>query len=286
VVLTAPAARSERHARPLAAGRYGRRVTIALDFTTIPNFRDTGGVRTGDGHRVRTGLLYRSVALDAASDADLRTLSDLGIRTVFDLRTALEQERRPDRLPRGAQRVGLDLLIDSGEADPAALFALMEHPRRASAELRDGGSHRFYVATYHDLVRLPSARAGYARFLRTLADPTARPALVHCTTGKDRTGWAVATLLLLLGVSEEDVMAEYMLSDREVRRAFEHVVDAFVARGGLREVIEPLMSVQPAFLEAALEAVRAEYGSIEAYVGDGLGLDATTRTELRSAFLE
>ena len=253
---------------------------------SIPNFRDAGGLRTSGGRRVRTGLLYSSVALDAASDQDLRALDGLGIKTVFDLRTAMEQERKPDRLPDGARHVSLDLLVDSGEADPAALFALMEDPVRASIELADGGTQRFYVATYRDLIRLQSARDGYARFLRTLARPEARPALVHCTTGKDRTGWAVASLMLFLGVPEEEVKAEYMISDVEVRRAFAHVIDDFVAGGGIREVIEPLMSVHPTFLEAALETLHADYGSIDAYLSDGLGLEDEALEALRDAFLE
>lgn len=261
-------------------------MTIDLSTVAIPNFRDAGGLPTRDGGRVRTGLLYRSVALDAATDADLQALGALGIRTVFDLRTSMEQERRPDRLPAGAQHLALDLLVDSGEADPAALFALMEDPARASAELRDGGTHRFYLATYRDMIRLPSARAGFARFMRTLTLPEARPALVHCTTGKDRTGWAVASLMLFLGVPQEAVVDEYMLSDLQVRQAYSDVVDDFVRRGGAREVIEPLMSVRPAFLEAALGAMEEDYGTIEAYLSEGLGLEVEVLGALRAAFLE
>ncbi len=251
----------------------------------IPNFRDIGGHATTNGSRVRSGLLYRSVALDRANSDDLEALAGLGIRTVFDLRTAMEQERRPDRLPKGARHVALDLLMDSGEADPAAIFALMEDPPRASIELADGGTERFYVATYRDLIRLPSARAGYAKLYRTLAHRDGRPGLIHCTTGKDRTGWAVAALLLFLGVHPDDVLREYLLSDLEIRRAFGHVIDDFVARGGSREIIEPLMSVQPGFLGAALEAMIGEHDHIEGYFKVGLGLDEATLTALRSAFL-
>ncbi len=63
---------------------------------------------------MRTGLLYRSVALDRASEADLAALAGLGVLAVYDLRTAMEQERRPDRLPAGARHVPLDLLVDFG----------------------------------------------------------------------------------------------------------------------------------------------------------------------------
>lgn len=255
-------------------------------LASVPNFRDVGGQQASDGARVRTGLLYRSVTLSRASDDDLARLAELGVAMVFDLRTAMEQEHSPDRLPPGAEHVWLDPLADSGEADPAALFALMQDPPRASLEMAAGGTERFYMATYHDMVRLPSARVAFGRLYRRLAHADGQASLVHCTTGKDRTGWAVAALLLFLGVRADMVMREYLLSDAAVRAAYADVVDDFVARGGSREVIEPLMSVQPSFLEAALDAMLADYGSIEVYFGEGLGLDEQTRVALRSRFLE
>jgi protein-tyrosine phosphatase len=258
----------------------------ALALASIPNLRDVGGHPTVDGSRVRTGLLYRSVALSRASETDLAVLAQLDIGTVFDLRTAMEQEHSPDRLPRDAEHVSLDLLADSGEADPAAVFALMQDPPRASLEMADGATERFYIATYHDMVRLPSAQAAFGRLYRTLAHAGGRASLVHCTTGKDRTGWAVAALLLFLGVRADMVMREYLLSDAAVRAAYASVVDDFVARGGSREVIEPLMSVQPSFLDAALDAMHADHGSVEAYFSHGLGLDRPTRGALRARFLE
>lgn len=251
----------------------------------VANFRDVGGYEAVDGKRVRTGRLFRSVALDAATDEDLDALSELGLRTVFDLRTGMEQERRPDRVLAGARHLALDLLSDSGEADPAAMLALMDDPPRASVELGDGGTERFYGATYRDLIRVDSARAGYARFFRTLASPDGRPALVHCTMGKDRTGWAVASLLLFLGVRADTVMREYLISDAEIRRAFRHVIDDFVARGGTLDVVEPMMSVRPSFLDTAIEAMDADHASIEGYMREGLGLEDEVLEALREGFL-
>ena len=253
---------------------------------SIPNFRDAGGHQARDAMRVRTGLLYRSVGLSDAAEEDLRILGDLGVRTVFDLRTETERERQPDRLPPGARLVALDVLADSGEADPAEMFELMHDPPRASAEMAGGKTEAFYVAAYRDMVDLPSAKVAYAEMYRTLVDEDRRPALVHCTTGKDRTGWAVAALLLFLGVRADVVMHEYLLSDGEVRRAFRPAIDDFVARGGDRKVFEPLMGVQPSFLDSAIDRMHARHGSIEAYFSDGLGLDTNTLTSLRLTYLE
>ena len=260
--------------------------TTSTRLPGIPNFRDIGGHLTRDGWRVRTGLLYRSVALSRADAADLERLADLGIDTVFDLRTGMERDRNPDRLPTGSALVALDVLADSGEADPTAVFALMQDPPRASAEMANGGTDRFYLATYRDMIRLPSARAAYRQLYLELAGRDGGAALVHFTTGKDRTGWAVAALLLWLGVRADAVMREYLLSDAEVRLAFKPAIDDFVARGGDRQVFEPLMGVRPSYLDAAIDTMHAEYASVEAYFGDGLGLDAATLVALRLRFLE
>ncbi len=252
----------------------------------IPNFRDVGGHLTQDGQRVRSGLLYRSVDLASLDGETLEWLAGLGLRTVFDLRTAPERERRPSRAPGPAQVIVLDVLADSGQADPAAFYELMQDPPRASAELSDGASERFFVTTYRDLVALPSARAAFAQLYRELAVAGRRPALVHCTTGKDRTGWAVAALLGFLGVPAQAVMDDYLRSDAEIRAAFGFIVDDFVAQGGERSVIEPIISARPVYLEAALDEVGQRYGTLEGYLRDGLGLERDVLDALRSAFLE
>jgi len=257
----------------------------AVARPAIPNFRDVGGHLSSDGSRVRRGLLYRSVDPGRVDRAGTGFLAALGLRTVFDLRTAMERQRDAGSPPAGARLVELDVLADGGAADPAQLFELMQDPPRASAELARGGAERFFLSTYRDMVRLPSARTGFGKLLRSLARAEVRPALVHCTTGKDRTGWAVAVLLLALGVAADAVMDEYMLSDSEVRRAFKPFVDDFVARGGEREVIEPLVGVQPAFLQAAVDEMSATFGSLENYLSEGLGLEGRTLASLRRAFL-
>ena len=162
----------------------------------------------------------------------------------------------------------------------------MQDPPRASRELAGGGTEAFYLAAYRDFVRLGSARAGFAQLFRRLAQEQGAPALVHCTTGKDRTGWVVAVLLLFLGVRAEVVMHDYLISDAEVRSAYRSVMEDFVAHGGSRGVIEPLMSVQPSFLDAAIEVMHAEFGSVEGYFSEGLGLETATLDALRTRFLE
>src|SRR3990170_2858104 len=213
-------------------------------LASLPNFRDVGGHPTRAGGRVRTGLLYRSTALDRLAPEDSAALVRLGLRTVFDLRTEAERDSQPDRLPPGSQLVVVDVLHDAEGMHPARLKDLMTDARLASAELGGGTAERLFEGAYLDFVRLPSAREGFGRLFRELASAERRPALVHCTTGKDRTGWAVATLLLFLDVPMDVVRADYLRSGEEIMGAFGHVLDEFAARGGDPGVLLPMMEVR------------------------------------------
>jgi len=259
---------------------------IDLLSGALPNFRDLGGHPTADGGRVRTGLVYRSTDLGRLDPSAVAALGRLGIRTVFDLRTAAERERQPDRLPPGSAYVVADIAGDSRGRSPADFAALFEDPATATRALGGGRASTLFLDTYREFVHLESARAGYRRIFTDLAGGTSVPALIHCTTGKDRTGWAAAALLLFLGVPEEAVMEEYLRSGPLLVPVVQPLIDAFTARGGDPELVWPLLGVRPAYLEAAVGEARRLHGSIEGYVADGLGVDDHSRAALRATLVE
>jgi protein-tyrosine phosphatase len=261
---------------------------IPIETPAIPgvvNLRDVGGRAVTGGREVRTGVLYRSAELGRLGDGGGEAIVALGIRRVYDLRTRAERRLLPDLVPDGTRSIVLDILADSPDADPAALMRLLADPAAARARLGDGGTERFFIDAYRAFVALPSATAGFGRLFQDLAVAGHRPALVHCTTGKDRTGWAAAVLLMFLGVPERDVLDDYLLSNVMLRPAATRMLAEFAARGGDPELIRPLTEVRESYLDAALDEVRQRYGTIEAYVARGLGLDAAGRAELRRVFL-
>jgi protein-tyrosine phosphatase len=140
------------------------------------------------------------------------------------------------------------------------------------------------VEQYRAFVRLPSARAGYGTLFRDLAIESNRPALVHCIAGKDRTGWVAAALQLLLDVPEEAVMDHFLESRLHLGPLVEPIPNAFAARCSDPELFRPILDVRPSYLEAALDEIRAGYGSIERYFSVGLGVDDATQEALRTAF--
>jgi protein-tyrosine phosphatase len=255
-------------------------------IATLPNLRDVGGHTTAGGGRVRSGLLFRSTDLARLDDEGTAALVSLGIRSVFDLRTVAERDQGPDRVPPGATHVVMDVLRDSAGLTPAGMGAVLANPEAAERALGGGRAERLFIDAYREFVELPGARAAYGRLFLELARPERRPGLVHCTTGKDRTGWAVAVLLLALGVPEPVVMEEYLLSGPAIAALFAPHLAEFAGRGGNPDLVRPLLEVRPEYLGAGLAAMRAGYGTVEAYLAEGLGVDEQVRAALRQAFVE
>ncbi len=252
----------------------------------MPNLRDVGGWACKAGGRVRYGALYRSTGLGKLADADLPALAALGLRTVFDLRTADERADQPDRVPSAAEHVVADVMADAPEAKPAQLMAALSDPDAAGEMLSDGQGEAIFQQAYRGFVALPSARAAYQRFFVELAAKRRRPALVHCTTGKDRTGWACAALLMLLGVSDEDVMREYLLTNEQLLPALQPVFDRFRSKGGDPQLLLPVLGVRAEYLSASLDEMHTRFGTVEQYFADGLGLGPDVQSSLRDALIE
>ena len=119
-----------------------------------------------------------------------------------------------------------------------------------------------------------------------MAQDAHRPVLFHCTTVKDRNGWAAASTMLFLGVSKEDVLHDYLLTNRDLLPALQPVYERFRAAGGDPHLLDPVLGVERAYLEAALDEMHARFGSCEGYFADGLHIDAATQQRLREALIE
>lgn len=249
----------------------------AIPATTVANLRDLGGTPLAGGRTVRSGLVFRAGALDRYDPGGDPGVAALGIRTVVDLRTDAERAERPDRLPDGARLVVADALADAVSADGApAVAAQLRHvladPVTAEQRLGRGRAQELFAETYRGLVSSPSARAAYRTLLLELGAEDAGPLLFHCTAGKDRTGWGTTVVLSLLGAEASAIEREYLSVNAAVRQAFAPLIEGFTAQGGDPEIALAVIGVVPEYLTAALEEVSLRYGSMEAYVRDGLGV--------------
>ena len=250
---------------------------IELDHTL--NTRDLGGYRTEDGRQVRWGLLFRSDDLHQLDREDLEALEALGLRTVFDLRSAGERDDAEDRLPPQTAQVLLPILFPSMDPDVIARRILRGDASEGYFNDLLQRANRSFVLEHGDQL---------AALVNDLAEPGILPALFHCTHGKDRTGFASAFILSLLGVPWKTIQQDYLLSNVYLRSNTDRMA-RFIWLGSLfrisRANARDLLEVRAAYLESARSAVLEEYGSIADYVRT-MGVRDETLDRLRATLLE
>ena len=247
------------------------------------NTRDLGGYAVADGRRVKWGMLYRSDSLAELDEADVSILGELGLSRVTDFRSEEERQVAPDRLPRQTPPIVYRTVgVNNPALDVAELHRKFLAGELGSEELIALTDRRAYVSD-------EILRAKWGQWLRDMATPGALPQMFHCTAGKDRTGYAAALVLLALGVSREDVMRDFLLSNDYLQPRIEGGLAHFAANSEANidpQLLRQVLGVTPTSLTGAFDAMEARYGSIDAYIEDGLGVDADTRLRLQSLLLE
>lgn len=238
-----------------------------IEFERLHNFRDVGGYLTQDGRTVAWRRLYRSDSLAKLGGADWERFLTLGVRTVIDLRYAWEIEKK-GRVPDhdgiayhnfSVEHRPYDQTAMDPDVDPARLFA------DKHAEVANDGVRELRAS------------------IEVIASHGTVPVVVHCTTGKDRTGLVIALVLGLLGVSEDDIVADYALTELATER--------FVADWRADDRNPPLR--WPGYGRAPAKAMQlflselaSRHGSLQVYAREQLGVDDTLIAALKAQLLE
>ena len=254
----------------------GEGVVAATRFVNLQgarNFRDLGGYETQDGRRVRWGHVFRSDELTDLTDADVTLVGNMGIRVVCDLRSESRREAAPDRLPASNAPTTLNLDISGATSG-----------RRSSwTDWSDEGAEAQMAEGY--ALRIRRAGPLYGRMLDEMIGPDNRPFLFHCQAGKDRAGTGAALLLLALGVPEETVVEDYLLTNQVYERASVAPATRAAELGVSTKVMEVLMSARSVFINTALDEMTAMSGSADGYIRQEVGLSGEERDRLRGELL-
>nr|WP_296073309.1 tyrosine-protein phosphatase [uncultured Actinoplanes sp.] len=237
-----------------------------LGFSATYNFRDVGGYTGLDGRTVRWRRLFRSDALHRLGEADAEAFAELGVRTVIDLRRPFEIEK----YGRVAERYGLDyhnLVLEHVDWEEVGHSGDVVHERWLADR---------YLNFAED------GRKGILSSLRVIADPERAPVIVHCMAGKDRTGTVCALTLSLLGVSDEDIAADYALTTSAMRPLTSYLREKHPeAIVGNEHMFDSPAEAMLMFLDD----LRALHGSVEGYVKE-IGLTDDEIAAMRAHLLD
>ncbi len=235
------------------------------------NFRDLGGYPTRDGRTVKWGLLFRSNGLFALTDADLDYLAGRKFRLVCDFRSVEEQRTAPSRLPADNPPEVLSLGVRPEAGDRLRVLAMSGGTQLGDIVAAYEAVYRAYARDHHDQ---------FGAFLARLADAESYPAVFHCMEGKDRTGFAAAMILAALGVPDEVIFDDYLLTTThwKLNARFPGTMDA--------EAQAAFGAARREYLEAAFDELHRSHGSLDAYVREALGVSGAARKNLRAHLLE
>jgi protein-tyrosine phosphatase len=236
------------------------------------NFRDLGGYTTADGHHVKWKVLYRSADISRLTPADLDTLRARHIVYDVDLRGVAESAQAPDKLNAGTDYI----LCPAGSDSTNTMF-------RHLAGMQQGGDS-LMLSFYRNTTYLAARYKPF--FGKLLVMPEGDALVFHCTAGKDRTGIAAALLLYALGVPYETIRSDYEATNYYRAAENEATIGRIAAMNISEPVARALYSAKGEYLDATFEAIRAQYGSVDRYLTEQLGLDGPRLKKLKAKYLE
>lgn len=237
----------------------------ALAWDACLNARDLGGLTTADGRRVRRGALVRSDQLCRLSDRGRSAVVAHGVRTVIDLRTPAEAAKDPD--PTWDEQ-GVDHLHIPQQDEE--LWRELDGIARTRAERDSAAIDR----------RAPQIVA----MMRAVANAAPGGVLIHCLAGKDRTGIAVALLLQLIGVDDEQIAADYALSEAALADELAAALAAAPDDEARAKIVRGYDARAETML-ATLTHLRTRHGGAEAYLTRA-GLSAEDIQRIRERLLD
>lgn len=256
-----------------------------LSLEKVRNPRDIGGYVGYQGRKVKMHRLIRSGKISNITSKDEKFLLDYGLTKIIDLRSPLECHKMPDSQIHGVEHLDISIAEDDntngGKKDLDKIFATYRKDQYAGFKMMCD-RYRSHVVKEH-------AQNSLHKILEVLANTKEGAILYHCSEGKDRTGIVTVMILYILGVDMETIRQDYLYSN--------YMLDGYRAKrdriiqekGGnlcLRANMRILGSVSDAFLDTSLIAIEKEFGGLDNYLREKIGLTPQLRDALRELYLE
>ncbi len=226
------------------------------------NVRDLGGYKNKKGRFVKWGKVFRADNLSGLTEQGLTYLKNIPLVTIIDFRSEYERNHEPDKMPSS---------VKNNFIQEISLGNLMVLPDMEN--MTDEISRTKLIEMNKLFVSEPAITEEYKRFFELLQDENMTPLLFHCSAGKDRTGLAAALFLYSLGVDEETILYDYGLTSKNMERKYALEISKYPDT-------KSMYMAYPEYLQAALNLIKQNYGSVEEYLKNILHVDIEKMKEL------
>ncbi|QIQ21572.1 tyrosine-protein phosphatase [Zophobihabitans entericus] len=267
-----------------------------LKVAGMTNLRDCGGYVGVDGKRIKWGVLYRSNHLHGLTEGSLAYIKALGIKAVIDFRSDREISKSPNEYIGENKTVNVDPSAHTAEL--AAQFAAK--PDNENQDLikfitenlpkdKVNGKGEQVLEQYRNFVNGDTAKVAFKDMLQAMLDKNNVPCVLHCRGGKDRTGYGVLLVMVILGISVEDIVYDYMLTRENRLERNDYKMSQYREITQDEDVLGYLLSLidtREEFILEVLKTMKEVAGTPENYIKQELGLSEQDFLTLRDIFLE
>lgn len=249
------------------------------------NFRELGGYQTVSGKKIKMHKLIRSGHLADLLKEDQEYLRRYGLKYDIDLRTSFERNKQPDRKIAGVEYFA-DPVFDEDLTNSTMSISDM------ARESRDPGwGYQRMLWAYKNMATGKNANKAYQHLFEVLLanEKDGESVLFHCTAGKDRTGFGAILILTALGVPMKTIEKDYLFTNEVIKDFVSQLLAKEKAAGAddsLLATFRDLQTVQPAYFKYLLDVINRDYGSINAYLHQQIGLSNADLLDLRTIYLE
>lgn len=254
---------------------------VNIKFDKIKNARDMGGIINKEGKKIKSGCFIRSSELSRATDRDVEILTkQYNLNTIIDLRTAMEKEQKPDRVPPGVKFVETPLFTES------TMGVTREKSMESPAMLKKLPD---MCELYSTIVTDDYCSSKLREEFQVIKNHKDGTLLWHCTEGKDRCGITSALFLSLLDVDRETIIEDFEFTTTVlIKKANKlwFIVTFLLWKPKEAKLVRDMYKADRKFLEAAFKAIESKYGSVDNYIREVLGITDEERALFKQRFLE
>ena len=255
------------------------------ELTVHKNIRDIGGFQVQDGRHIKYGRLYRGNVLGGLNEEDKKVVDTFHLTDIIDFRSEEEANNYPSYCPKGAIMHNLPVIREptqeemknrAKEADGNLLWFVGDHT--------SGFDHLRKV--YGEFVTTDKGIIAFKKFFEIIMKEDA-VVYFHCSQGKDRTGFAAYLLEIALGVSHEEAMDDYLLSNVAMEKRAEHLLRKvehlpFYNEQYKKDLLD-VFSTKVEYMQSAIDMMDQYYGGTINFIKQALGVDID---KLKKLYLE
>ncbi|MDF7638025.1 tyrosine-protein phosphatase [Lactobacillus sp. ESL0791] len=243
------------------------------------NFRDVGGYQNESGQTVKWNKIYRSDSLSSLSARDQVKLTKLRITVDCDLRSAYEKNASPDLLWPKAEYVDVPVYADSRDGNHSnKIYRFLHH----IPDLKNNFIGQIYQET---LLNSHSQEIFTKIFAQLLVLPENEALVYHCSAGKDRTGMVSALILLALGVSDDTIARDYLLTNKLYDFAASRQLPS---NDEITQMVAKMNVTkgEGTAIRGITETIRAGWGDFDRFFVKELGFSQEDLAHLRQMYLK